>query len=231
MSWLRSQKDTQLRLRKIIAIESVSSEVTQTLFASVEQELVTAGYQVRQIEFPTSNAQENIPSLFALPAALDSEELVGFVAALDRGVLLGHPKNGVEVPEVVLISGSRLATAAWLATGIPEYNDRVSLYRWLEKLDQALLKTPRTDLTVYIDVLPNHVEQIEEASAPAGWLHRKKPAIVDLRESFLEAAQLTAGVKVVPAHKNGKLMPDGEIHNRVWNLVRRIALKTNLPPT
>ena len=94
-----------------------------------------------------------------------------------------------------------------------------------------LLRVPKVDLSIYVDALPEHVSDIEHISAPAGWLQRTVPAIADLRESFLEVAQLTAGVKVVPAHKNGKLMPDGEIHNRVWNLVRRIALKTNRPPT
>lgn len=230
MNWIRSKKENSSRQGKIIAIESISAEVTQTLMASIEQELITAGHQVRQIEFPTSQASQNIPAVFELRHALESEDLVGFVAALDRAMLLVPPVGRAAEQEVLLVSGSRLATAAWLATSIDEYNDRVGLYRWLEKIDQVLLKIPRVDVTVFVDVLPNHVGQIEQTSAPAAWLDRKKPSIVDLRDSFLEAAQLTAAVKVVPAHKNDKLMPDGEIHNRVWNLVRRIALKTNLPP-
>lgn len=231
MNWMRSKNESKIWQGRIIAIESVSVEAVQTLFTSIERELITGGYQVRQIEFPTTNVKQNIPAVFELPHALESEDMLGLVAAVDRAMLLVFPHGGEQSREAVLISGSRLATAAWLATTIDEYNDRVSLYRWLEKVDQVLLKAPKADLTVYVDMLPDHVGQIEQASLPAGWLNRNKPAIADLRESFLEAAQLTAGVKVVPAHKNGKLMPDGEIHNRVWNLVRRIALKTNLPPT
>ena len=169
--------------------------------------------------------------MFEFPELLDNHEVMGFVAGLDKCIELKTLSARVEQGETILLTGSRLAVAAWLATEISEYNSRVMLYRWLERVDQVLLRVPKVDLSIYVDALPEHVSDIEHISAPAGWLQRTVPAIADLRESFLEAAQLTAGVKVVPAHKNGKLMPDGEIHNRVWNLVRRIALKTNRPPT
>ena len=231
MSWFRKTDKREKKLGAIIAIESVSSEVTQTLLASIERELTTAGFAASVIELPTKQAENNIPAVFEFPELLDNHEVMGFVAGLDKCIELKTLSARVEQGETILLTGSRLAVAAWLATEISEYNSRVMLYRWLERVDQVLLRVPKVDLSIYVDALPEHVSDIEHISAPAGWLQRTVPAIADLRESFLEAAQLTAGVKVVPAHKNGKLMPDGEIHNRVWNLVRRIALKTNRPPT
>lgn len=230
MSWLRKTNKPEKRLGAIIAIESVSSEITQTLLSSIERELATAGFAVSVLELPTKQAERNIPAVFEFPDLLDNNEVIGFVAGLDKCVELKTLTARVQEGEIVLLTGSRLAVAAWLATEVDEYNNRVILYRWLERIDQALLKVPKIDLSIYVDVLPEHVSDIEHVSAPAGWLHRKMPRIAGLRDSFLEAAQLTAAVKLVLAHKNGKLMPDGEIHNRVWNLVRRIALKTNLPP-
>lgn len=231
MSWLRKANKSEKRHGAIIAIESVSGEVTQTLLAGLERELTTAGFTVSVVELPTKQAENNIPAVFEHPDLLNNGEVIGFVAGLDKCVELKALTERVQQGEIVLLTGSRLAVAAWLATEIAEYNNRVILYRWLERIDQALLKVPKIDLSVYVDVLPEHVSDIEYVSAPAGWLNRRMPQIAALRDSFLEAAQLTAAVKVVLAHKNGKLMPDGEIHNRVWNLIRRIALKTNLPPT
>lgn len=231
MSWIRKTNKPEKRPGAIIAIESVSTEVVQTLLASIERELTTAGCSVSVVELPTKQAEKNIPVVFEFPNLLSNQEVVGFVAGLDKCVELKTLVDRIGQGEIVLITGGRLAVAAWLATEIAEYNNRVILYRWLERVDQVLLKVPKVDLSIYVDTLPEHVTDIEQVRAPAGWLNRKVPRTVELRDSFLEAAQLTAAVKIVLAHKNGKLMPDGEIHNRVWNLVRRIALKTNLPPT
>lgn len=230
MSWLRKTNKLEKKLGAIIAIESVSTEVTQTLLASIERELTTAGFAASVVELPTKQAEQNIPAVFEFPDLLDNHEVIGFVAGLDKCIELKSLSARVQQGEIILLTGSRLAVAAWLATEMLEYNSRVILYRWLERVDQVLLKVPKIDLSIYVDVLPEHVNDIEHVSAPAGWLNRAVPSTVSLRDSFLEAAQLTAAVKMVLAHKNGKLMPDGEIHNRVWNLVRRIALKTNLPP-
>ena len=118
MSWLRKVNTLGKKAGAIIAIESVSSEVTQTLLASIERELTTAGFAVSVLELPTKQAEHNIPAIFEFPDLLDNHEVIGFVAGLDQCVELKTLTARVQEGEIVLLTGSRLAVAAWLATEV-----------------------------------------------------------------------------------------------------------------
>lgn len=228
MGLLGRLKKKETNRSTVIALESVSSELLHTILESVEQELTTLGYTVRHLELPTKQYKENVPALFEIPTGLENQEMVGLVAELDRCKALSTTLTDSPEKEVVLVTGGRLCTAAWIAAEVGEYNSRVGLYRWLEHLDKVLLKTPKTDLCVLLDVLPGHVGSMEQSSPPAAWQNRRKPDLSNLRDRYLEVAQLTPGTKIVAAHANEKLMPDGQVHNAVWNLIRRIALKNNI---
>jgi hypothetical protein len=47
--------------------------------------------------------------------------------------------------------------------------------------------------------------------------------------AYLEIANLFPNTKLVECTADGKLMSPKAVHNKVWELVRRIALKNILP--
>ena len=55
------------------------------------------------------------------------------------------------------------------------------------------------------------------------------PELEQLRTAYVEAANLFPKTKIVSASREGLLKPDSDIGNEVWNLVRRIVLKTDIP--
>jgi hypothetical protein len=230
MVWF-AKKQTAAKRGPIVALESLSSDILAAQLTALEEELHAAGFQTRRLEFPSGAAETNIPGLLDTPGLLKRVESLGLVAALDRARTLQQPgTSAAPASEVVLLTGSQLGTAAWLASAVEEYGERVALYRWLSELEYGVFNGEQVDLTVYIDTLPQHLDVHESALAPVGWGVRVVPEVEKLRDRFLEAAKLLPGVKTITAHKDGLLKPDFEIKNELWNLVRRIALKSNLPP-
>ncbi len=46
---------------------------------------------------------------------------------------------------------------------------------------------------------------------------------------YLEISRLFPNTKLVECVHSGKLLPPAEVHNKVWELARRIALKDLIP--
>jgi hypothetical protein len=230
MVWF-TKTEAQKHSRVVIALESLSSDVLSAQLRGLEAELLAAGFLVQRLEFPSSSAKDNLPGLTEDQSLLKSSRALGIIASIDRArTFANFADETTKASEVVLLTGSILSTAAWLATLEPEHGERVALYRWLDELEHAVFLQKRIDLVVLLDCLPEHIDVQDSVILPVGWGQRGVPEAAALRASYIEAAKLYPGSKIISCHRDGLLKPDSEIENELWNLVRRIALKTNLPP-
>lgn len=226
MSWFKAGKSVGNKQPGVtIALESISGEVLTTQLKELERELISAGFVVRRLEFPSQQAEVGATSLFKYPELLATPEAVGLASALDRVAVFYEAYKTQSESEIILLTGSQLATAAWLATLVREHRDRIGLYKWLDELEHKVFTQRRIDLTILLDHDPKHIDMQDAIVSPAGWLERTAPEIEILRNSYLEAAKLLPNTKIVACERAGLLRPDTEIHNEIWNLTRRIALK------
>lgn len=225
MSWFKTAHNQSNKEGVIIALESVSGDMLATQLQALEAELITIGLTVKRMEFPTPRAKSHIPGLFEMPLLLNSPEAVAIASCLDRTVSLMDATKIQPESEVILLTGSQLATAAWLATLRVEHTERIMLYKWLDELEHKVFSQRRIDLTILLDHDPRHIGLTDAVIPPCGWENRPAPEIEVLRKSYLEAGNLSPNTKIVSCEKRGLLKPDTEVHNEVWNLVRRIALK------
>lgn len=230
MSWFKKNTSTSVRMSTVVALESLSQDVLQAQLHLLEEELHTAGFSVRRLEFPSSSAEDNAPGLLDTPELIQSVQSLGIVAALDRARTFARLQTDIPDKEVVLCTGSSLATMAWLSTELAEHGERIGLYRWLDELERSVFAQRRIDFTVFLDCLPDHIDIQETILAPVGWGSREVPDVTTLRDRYVEAALLTPGAKTISCFRDDLLKPDSEIQNELWNLVRRVALKSNLRP-
>ncbi len=227
MAWFRTQENTQRPL--VVALEGISPDLLQVQLSMLEQELHTAGVVVRRLAFPTQKAAEHVPALFQAPELTSAPQSLGIIASLDRAMwAVGH-QEATPDKELILLTGGPLYTAAWAGSLLEESAERVALYRWLDDLEYGVFHGRRIDLTVFVDMLPEHIDIHEQVWCPAGWGDRPAPELEQLRTAYVEAANLFPKTKIVSASREGLLKPDSDIGNEVWNLVRRIVLKTDIP--
>ncbi len=228
MSWFK-KTTAPVKTSTVIALESLSQDILEAQLHLLEAELSTAGFSVRRLEFPSSSAESNVPGLLDTPGLVDSVQSLGVIAALDRARTFARLGETPE-KEIVVCTGSSLSTAAWLTSKVEEHGERIGLYRWLDELEHTVFTHRRIDFTVFLDCLPEHIDLHETVLVPVGWGSREVPEVSVLRERYVEAAKLTPGAKIISCYREDLLKPDSEIQNELWNLVRRIALKSNLRP-
>lgn len=229
MAWFGAKQEVKRARPLVVALEALSPDVLHAQLILLERELYTAGCTVRRLAFPSEGAEHKVPAFFSEPQLLQSAQSIGLVAAVDRGSVLSGLEASQDSSEVVLLTGGLLHAAAWTGVLFSEGPDRVALYRWLDELEHTVLGQRRVDLSLFIDILPEHIDLQEHVYCPVGWGETPAPEIEVLRACYLEAASLLPKTKVVAASRDGLLKPDSEIGNEVWNLVRRIVLKTEMP--
>lgn len=228
MSWFK-KTTASVKMTTVIALESLSQDMLEAQLHLLEAELSTAGFSVRRLEFPSSSAESNVPGLLDTPSLVESAQSLGIIAAVDRARTFARLGETPE-KEVIVCTGSSLATMAWLTANVEEHGERIGLYRWLDELEHMVLSQKRVDFTVFLDCLPDHIDIHETVLVPVGWGSREVPEVTTLRERYIEAAKLTPGAKIISCFREDLLKPDSEIQNELWNLVRRVALKSNLRP-
>ncbi len=213
-----------------VALESISSDSLQQHTLQLEQELHTLGLPVQTLEFPTSKAEVYAQALVDSPELLQNPRAVGLAAILDRRKSILAVTTELKEPHIILCSGGPLATQAWLSGLYAEASERIELHKWLDDFEYAVLGNTRLDLTLFLDVLPEHLSANETVLPPVGWGTQPIPNADSLRSAYIEASHIAPKTKVVTCYNGHLQKPDLTIHNEIWNLVRRIALKTNLPP-
>ena len=119
--------------------------------------------------------------------------------------------------------------------------DRLKFFKWLDNLEYNIFGIPKPDLNIILHV-PAEVAQklVDLKSADERKYANGKKR--DLHEAdlnhlknaekvYLQIAKLFPNTKLVECMAGKELMSPEQIHNKVWELVRRIALKDIKPRT
>ncbi len=111
----------------------------------------------------------------------------------------------------------------------------MKFFKWLNNLEYDIFGIPRPDLNIILHVPAELAQEL----AKKKWQeqrHQLGGKNTDLHESdlehlqnaekvFLEIAKLFPNTKLIECTENGRLQDPQTIHNKVWELVRRIVLK------
>ncbi|HVY67714.1 MAG TPA: hypothetical protein VHA30_02380, partial [Patescibacteria group bacterium] len=113
--------------------------------------------------------------------------------------------------------------------------ERLQFFKWLDNLEYNIFGIPKPDLNLILHVPAEVAQKLvdNKTAAQRQYAGGKKR---DLHEAdlnhlknaekvYLQIAQLFPNTKLVECAPAGSLLPPADIHNKVWELVRRIALK------
>lgn len=222
---------------RFIAIDGPDGCGKTTQIELLAQTLAVTGYDGVIFDFP----QYNTASSAMLEKYLKGQygdlnpEAASILYAIDRFDAASKIKAYLAEGKIVLANRYVTSNAGHQGAKLEEYNDRVRFYRWLDNLEYNIFNLPRPDLTILLHMPVEISIQLLEKRAQEQ-PHRPKDVhesneehLRAAEQAFLEIADLYPNTKLVDCFENNQLLSPQETHTKVWELVRRIALK-DVPP-
>jgi dTMP kinase len=232
---------TASRTGRFIVIDGSDGTGKTTQLDLLVQLLRISGYDVATTDFPQYGAKS---------AGLVEEYLNGkygevnpqassIFYAVDRFDASFKIRDWLAAGKVVVSNRYVTANAGHQGGKITDHAERITFFKWLEQLEYGIFGIPKPDLTIILDVPVAIAQQLidKKETTRRAYNNGKQR---DLHESDLEHLQAAEAVyqeiaalfpntKLVSCAEDGKLLPPEQIHNKVWELVRRIALKNTQP--
>lgn len=226
---------------KFIVIDGTDGSGKTTQFNLLVETLKLNGYDVALADFPQYGKKS---------AGLVEEYLNGkygqvnpyagsIFYAVDRFDASFQIRKWLEEGKIVLANRYVTANAGHQGGKIADERERIQFFKWLDQLEHGIFNIPRPDLNIILHVPAEIAQQLvdkkdasmrEYAGGKKRDLHEADlQHLKNAEQTYLQIATLFPNTKLVECIQDDKLLSPKSIHNKVWELVRRVALKNRLP--
>ncbi len=222
---------------RFIVIDGPDGTGKKTQTDLLAQTLAVSGYDGMMFDFP----QYGRVSSAMLEKYLNgdygqlSPEAASIFFAIDRFDASFKLREMMDSGKIILSNRYVTSNAGHQGAKIPEYEDRIKFYKWLDNLEHGTYNAPKADLNIILHIPSEKAMELIDARSVKE--NRKKDIYEQdaehLRRAeqvYLEIAELFPNTRLVECVENGRLLSPSEVHTKVWELVRRIALK-DVEPT
>ncbi|MCL5666884.1 MAG: deoxynucleoside kinase [Patescibacteria group bacterium] len=222
---------------KLIVIDGTDGSGKTTQLNLLADELKLSGYRVEIADFPqygTKSAgmiEEYLNGKYGQVAP----RAASIFYAVDRFDASFKIRQWLEEGKIVVSNRYVTANAGHQGGKIPDHGERVRFFKWLDNLEYDIFSIPKPDLNIILHVPAEvaqklvdlkSVEHHEYTNGKKRDLHEADlQHLKNAEKTYLEIAKLFPNTKMVECVKDSELLPPEQIHNKVWELVRRIALK------
>lgn len=230
-----AKKSKQVNLGKLIVIDGIDGSGKSTQLELLKQELEVNGFKTETIHFP----RHGQPTAY-----LVDEYLKGYYGevnayagsifyAVDRFDAKAQIKEWLQAGKMVLSDRYVTANAGHQGCKLLEEAERLKFFKWLDNLEYNIFGLPKPDLNIILNMPYMSAHQlIQSRKSKDNWadsMHEKNLTHLRLAQNvYLQIAQLFPNTKIVECMVGKSILPAGEIHNSIWELVRRIVLKDRL---
>lgn len=234
----KKKRDTAIEGKKgvFIVIDGTDGSGKTTQTELLRKTLTNSGFQSHMFDFP----QYNKPSSAMLMKYLQGElgeldaKQASILFAVDRFDASFEIRQRLQNNDIILTNRYVTSNAGHQGGKITDATERHAFFRWLNNLEFEIFKIPKPDLTILLHVpLEMTLELIRkghQAKGTAPDIHDQDLEHLRRAEQvYLEIAELFPSTFLIECAENGKLLTEQEIHTKVWEIVRRIALK-DFPP-
>ncbi len=237
----KSKKTPPVRKGKFIVIDGTDGSGKATQSKMLVEELKLASYRVEEADFPQygSKSAGLIEEYLNGKYGQVGPEAASIFYAIDRFDASFKIRQWLEEGKIVVSNRYVTANAGHQGGKIKDEFERLKFFKWLDNLEYNIFGIPKPDLNIILHVPAETAQQLvdKKSSKDREYANGKKR---DLHEAdlqhlknaekvYLQIAKLFPNTKLVECLENGSLMSPQQVHNKVWDLVRRIALKDYLP--
>lgn len=162
-------------------------------------------------------------------------EAASIFYAVDRFDASFKIRQWLEDGKIVVANRYVTANAGHQGGKISDHIDRMKFFRWLDNLEYGIFNIPKPDLNIILHMPAEVAQQLVDRKSALSreYAHGKKRDLheADLQhlknaeQVYMEIAKLFPNTKLVECTAGDRLLSPQEVHNKVWELARRIALK------
>ena len=193
---------------KLLIIEGLNTELIKEQVSFLDGILSVSGLRVQPLKILEPGQLFSVQMAAAFKESPYAEAVGGLSVLLAQSSPIKIAQSGG-----ITITGGNycIGLGAKIARSMIDPRERASFYRWLAQLGYVHLNLPRPDLNVVL---------LDASSANT----------VGAEEyTFLELASLLPNTQIVFCQDENKVnLPPQAIHNRIWDLTRRLVINTRV---
>lgn len=229
--------DSKVQRGRFIVIDGTDGSGKATQTNLLVEELKLSGFKVEMTDFP----QYGTKSAGLIEEYLNGKygqvgpEAASIFYAIDRFDASFKIRQWLEEGKIVISNRYVTANAGHQGGKIQDDLERLKFFKWLDNLEYGIFNIPKPDLNIILHVPAEVAQQLvdKKTADQRVYVNGKKR---DLHEAdlnhlknaervYLQIAKLFPNTKLVECVWENKLLSPSEVHNKVWEMVRRVALK------
>ncbi len=237
----KSNKKHHTQKGKFVVIDGTDGSGKATQTQRLVETLKTEGYMVEMADFPQYGKKSAglVEDYLNGKYGQVSPQAASIFYAVDRFDASFQIKKWLEEGKIVVCNRYVTANAGHQGGKIADDIDRMKFFRWLDNLEYGIFNIPKPDLNIILHMPAEMAQKLvdQKSASSREYVGGKKR---DLHEAdldhlknaehvYMEIAKLFPNTKLVECVQEDKLLTKDEVHNKVWALVRRIALKDLKP--
>lgn len=217
---------------RFIVLDGIDGSGKSTQLQYLAAELSQTGYQIETIHFPRHGNESAVmvDNYLAGKYGQLEPQAASIFYAVDRFDAAQTIRQWLKEGKIILCDRYVTANAAHQGGKIEDHTERLKFFKWLDNLEYGIFGIPKPDLNIILNVPPEAAIQMiklrKNDQKHKDNMH--ETSLLHLQNSYkiyMEIANLFPNTKMVNCVENRELMLPDQIHNKVWELVRRIALK------
>lgn len=223
----KSTKKTKLR-GKLIVLDGTDGAGKTTQTNLLVETLRAQGYKVEMADFPKYGSKSAGPLEEYLAGKYGqlNPSASSIFYAVDRLDASAQLHAWLNEGKIVVSNRYVTANAGHQGGKIADRLERLKFFKWLNDLEYNIFGIPKPDLNLILHI-PAKVAQSrahkrdKKRDLHDGDLKHLKNA----EKVYLEIAQLFPNTRLVECAEGSQMLSPQEVHNQIWEYVRRIALK------
>ncbi len=237
----KKSKKPERQKGKFIVIDGTDGTGKTTQTQMLLDTLKSEGYEVEITDFP----QYGNKSAGMIEEYLNGKygqvgpEAASIFYAIDRFDASFKIREWLNNGKIVISNRYVTANAGHQGGKIHDEVERLRFFRWLDNLEYNIFAIPKPDLNIILHMPAEMAQKLVDKKSVDSRIYANGKKR-DLHEAdikhlknaekvYLQIAKLFPNTKLVECVILGKLLSPPEVNNKVWELVRRIALKDIKP--